>query len=235
MKSFDKAYVTFVFDDGRMPFTKEIAKLFEEFNMPMCCAIPGKISQDSELYTILLDIQKNGGEILAHGYNHLPITSEEMSKNPVKNIYGPNTGIYTAEGIEKEFKTAWERLTKLGFSVNGMIEVGCGGDESSADYALVETVARKYYKYSNASGVSEQYKKNRTFMSFKTLSGIKNMIDKAIENKEWIILSAHSYKEITSDCASEDTSAMRMILDYIKKKNSEIEVVSWNHIYNLQR
>lgn len=233
MKSFDKGYVTFIFDDGRMPFTKEVAELFKEFGMPMSCAIPAnRVQKDSELHKILLNIQSNGGEILAHGYNHKPITSEERSQNPDRNIYGAGSGIYTLDGIEKELGSAWKRLTNLGFNVNGIIQVGCGGDEGTADYALVETVARKYYKYSNASGVSAQYKKSRTFMNYKTMNGVKDMINKAAENKEWIILSAHGYSEITSDGAGEDTGALREILEHIKNKNGEIEVVTWNYIYN---
>ncbi len=233
MKSFDKGYVTFIFDDGRMPFTKEVAELFEEYGMPMSCAIiANRVQKDSELHKVILSIQQNGGEILSHGYKHMPITSEEKSKNPDRNVYGASTGIYTVEGIEKELGSSWKRLTNLGLNVNGMIQVGSGGDEGSADFALVETVARKYYKYSNASGISAQYKKSRTFMNYKTMNGIKDMINKAIENNEWIILSAHGYSEITSDAAGEDTGALREILEYIKSKNGEIEVVTWNYIYN---
>ncbi len=232
MKAFDKGYVTFIFDDGRMPFTKDIAELFKEYNMPMSCAIvASRVQKDSELHKVILSIQQNGGEILSHGYKHMPITSEEKSKNPDRNVYGAGTGIYTVEGIEKELGSSWKRLTNLGLNVNGMIQVGSGGDEGSADFALVETVARKYYKYSNASGISAQYKKSRTFMNYKTMNGIKDMIDKAIQNKEWIILSAHSYNEISNDAASDDTGAMREILDYIKSKNGEVEVVTWNYIY----
>jgi hypothetical protein len=230
MKPFDKGYVTFIFDDGRMPFTKEVGELFKEYNMPMCCAMPGgRVQKDSELHKTLLKIQSNGGEILSHGYDHKPITSEERSKNPVKNVYGK--GIYTLTDIEKELGSGWKRLTNLGFNVHGIIQVGCGGDESTADYALVESVARKYYKYSNASGISAQYKKNRTFMNWKSMNGIYDMIDKAIQNKEWIILSAHGYNEISNDAASEGTGTMREILEYIKSKNGEIEVVTWNYIY----
>ena len=35
MKDFDKAYITFVFDDGRMPFTKECFNLFSEYDIYM--------------------------------------------------------------------------------------------------------------------------------------------------------------------------------------------------------
>ncbi len=64
------------------------------------------------------------------------------------------------------------------------------------------------------------------------MKGIRQMIDDAIENKEWIILSAHGYNEISSDAPSEDTGALREILEYIKDKNGAIEVVTWNYIYN---
>ena len=233
MKSFDKGYITFIFDDGKMPFTKEVAELFKEYNMPMSCAIiANRVQKDSEEHKILLNIQQNGGEILSHGYNHIPITSEERSNNPVNNIYGVGKGIFNVEDIENELGSSWKRLTNLGFNINGMIQVGCGGDENTADYALVESIARKYYKYSNASGVSAQYIKSRTFMNWKTMSGIKQMINTAIENKEWIILSAHNYNEISSDAPSEDTGALREILQYIKSKNGAIEVVTWNYIYN---
>ncbi len=152
MKSFDKGYVTFIFDDGRMPFTKEVAELFQEFGMPMSCAIvANRVQKDSELHKVILSVQQNGGEILSHGYKHNAITSPELSLK--------NNGIYELADIEHELGSSWKRLTNLGLNVNGMIQVGCGGDEKTADFALVETVARKYYKYSNASGISSQYKK----------------------------------------------------------------------------
>lgn len=224
MKSFDKGYVTFIFDDGRMPFTEEVANLFIEYGIPMSCAVSAKnVTKGNELYNILVKVQQNGGEILSHGYNHRSITSQELSAK--------NNAIYQLSDIEYELGNSWKRLTNLGFNINGYIETGCGGDEKTADYALVETVARKYYKYSNAAGLSEQYTKSRTFMNWKTMSGLRDMITKAAQTHEWIILSAHSFKEISSDAPSEDTAALREILDFIKSKNGEIEVVTWNYIY----
>ena len=232
MGELDKGYITFIFDDGKMPFTKEVAELFKEFGMPMSCAIIAKnVERDGELHKVLLSVQENGGEILSHGYNHKPITSEELSKNPVKNVYGAGSGIYTYADIDYELGQSWRYLTSLGFNVNGMIEVGCGGDESSADYALVESVARKYYKYSNASGVSAQYTQSRRFMNWDSLETVKKRIDNAANNNTWQILSAHGYSEITSDHAVSDTSTLREILQYIKDKKGAVEVVTWNDMY----
>ena len=232
MKSFDKGYVTFIFDDGKMPFTQEVWELFKEFDMPMSCAIVAKrIEKDSEIHQILLDVQKNGGEILSHGYSHTPIIdTTKPDYNYLTNIYG--TGISTKEDIEYELGRSWKRLTNLGFNVNGFIEVGCGGAESTADYELVETVARKYYKYSNSAGVSSQYTQSRRFMNWDTFDKLKERIDIAAENHEWLILSAHNFNEISSDRPTPDDLRLRQLLNYIKNKNGEIEVVTWNYIYN---
>ncbi len=215
MKPLDKGYVTFIFDDANMPFTKEVADLFEEFEMPMSCAVPAyKVKRCGELHRILLGIQANGGEILSHGLNHWAITSET-----------------TKATAEKQMGDAWRHLTSLGFNINGMIEVGNGGGEATADYEMVETISRKYYKYSNRAGVSEQYTKSRSFMSWDSMNSICNKITQAGDNNEWIILSAHGYGEISSDQATTDTTRLREILQYIKDKNGAVEVVTWNYMY----
>ncbi len=216
MKPLPKGYVTFIFDDANMPFTQDVANLFKEYNMPVCCAVPAfKVDKYGALYTVLKDIENNGGEILSHGFHHNAITSDAYP-----------------EFVEEQLGKAWCHLTKLGFNVNGMIEVGNGGGESTADYKMVEEIARKYYKYSNASGVSAQYKKSRRFMNWSTLEGIKGEIKTAADNNEWLILSAHSYNEISNDKASYDSTTLREILEYIKSLNGSIEVVTWNYIYN---
>ena len=62
MKEFDKAYITFVFDDGRMPFTKECYDLFLTYEMPICCAVIAcKVQKDTELFSVLKDVEKTGG------------------------------------------------------------------------------------------------------------------------------------------------------------------------------
>ncbi len=216
MKPLPKGYVTFIFDDANMPFTQDFANLFKEYGIPMCCAVPAKnVDKYGELYKVLKEIENNGGEILSHGFYHSAITSDAYP-----------------EFVEEELGKSWCHLTKLGFKINGMIEVGNGGGEATADYNMVEKIARKYYKYSNASGVSEQYKKSRRFMNWSTLEGIKGEIKAAADNNEWLILSAHNYNEISSDKSTYDTSTMREILDYIKSLEGSVEVVTWNYMYN---
>lgn len=210
MKPLDKAYIIFTFDDANMPFTKEAAALFKEYGMPMSCAVPAnKVKRCEELHRVLLDIQANGGEILSHGYNHSAITSESAKTK-----------------VESEFSKSWLHLTSLGFDVNGIIEVGNGGGEATADYEMVETVTRKYYKYSNAYGLSEQYKKKRTWFSYasdKVAFG-KATINDAIQNKDWVVFAAHSFDEISYD-------DLKAVLEHIESNNDKVEVVTWKYLY----
>lgn len=209
MKDFDKAYITFVFDDGRMPFTKECFNLFSEYDMPMCCAVAAcKVNENTELFSILKDVEKAGGEVLSHTYDH-----KAFDKNS------------TVSDFEFQLKNSYEHLTKLGFKINGVIEAGSGGAEKEANYELMEPVTKKYYKYSDAYGVSDQYKKFRTWFMWNDLNSVKSIIDDAIKEKKWVVFSAHSFDEISQD-------DMRVILDYIKSKSTdEIDVVNWNYIY----
>lgn len=236
-ETYDKGYITIVFDDGKMPVTQQAAEIFEEFDMPMSAAIPAKtVEYGSDLYYTLMDIQDNGGEILSHGYNHIPIvdTSDPEYANKTNNVakYIDTSSATALEDMEKELGDSWRKLNDLGFNVNGLIEVGCGGAEGTADYDLVESVVRKYYKYSNASGVSPQYTISRRSTSWDTLANLKKRIDNAATNKQWVVLYAHTFKEITSDSATEDGSTLREVLQYIKDKNGAVEVVTYNGMYN---
>lgn len=209
MKEFDKAYITFVFDDGRMPFTKECYDLFLTYEMPICCAVIAcKVQKDTELFSVLKDVEKTGGEVLSHTFNH--------------NAFDKNS---TVSDFEFQLKDSYEHLTKLGFKINGVIEAGSGGAEKEANYEAMEPVTKKYYKYSNAYGVSEQYNKFRTWFMWNTLDSVKSIIDKAIQEKEWIVFSAHSFDEISKEDMIE-------VLEYIKSKSeADIDVVTWNFIY----
>ncbi len=236
-ETYDKGYITLVFDDGRMPITQEAAEIFEEFDMPMSAAIPAnKVEYGNDLYNVLMKIQDNGGEILSHGYSHIAIvdTSNPDYANKTNNAgrYIDTSSATAIEEIEHELGESWRKLNNLGFNVNGMIQVGCGGAEGTADFEMVESIARKYYKYSDGSGVSTQYKLTRRSASWDTMASLKKRIDNAAENKTWSVLYVHSFKEITSDASTEDGAALREVLQYIKDKNGAVEVVTYGGMYN---
>lgn len=209
MKSFDKAYITFVFDDGNMPFTEDCFKLFKSFNMPMCCAVvANRVENNPQVISILKEIEKSGGEILSHTYTH--------------NAFNKNS---TEADFIYEFKNSYIHLSALGFNINGVIETGSGGAEKEANYEAMEAVTREYYKYSDYYGVSPQYQNPRTWFVWNTVSSIKSMIDTAIIRKRWIVLAAHNFNEISKNDLTE-------ILSYIQSKpEDKIDVVNWNYIY----
>ena len=95
----------------------------------MCCNIVATDVMDNEdAIDLFTKVQNAGGEILSHTYNHSAITKE----------------CSTVEFIERQLGDSYRVLTGLGFNINGIIEAGNGGGESTANYELVETISRKY-------------------------------------------------------------------------------------------
>lgn len=212
MKPLDKGYVTFIFDDARMPFTQQCFEYFEGYGMPMTCALVAKnIQNDQTAIDLFKRIEKAGGEIYSHTYDHVAITKDNS----------------TLENIEKQLGDSYRILTGLGFNISGIIETGNGGYEKTANYELIETVSRKYYKYSNAYGVSAQYKfMSRTSLSGLSLNGAKALVDDAIDNKKWVKLWAHDFTEFSD-------SNMDELLKYIASKGkNNVEVVTSRYIYD---
>lgn len=228
-KPFDKPYVTFIFDDGRMPFTEQCFEIFKSYNMPMSCAVPamyvdqnGK-AYNSKLFNVLREIQAAGGEILSHGYSHKPVTSAIQASDP--NVSTCSNAIFTMEDIDAEFKKSYDVLIQGGFDVKGIISVGCSDSCTSySDKSIVEKITRKYFAYSNGYGVSTQYSTERYWPT--TFAQSKSYIDKAIANNDWVILSAHEYGDNWGNINEE---ALIETLDYIVEKG--VEVVTWSDMY----
>ena len=203
---FDSGYVTIVFDDGR-DCTATLARIFAEKNIPLSCAITGKsVVNSSALVSVLKKIQSHGGEILSHTYSH--------------SAFNENT---TLEDIEREFSMSYQALTNAGFVVNGIIEAGSGGAEKKVNYDLVEQVAKKYYKYSDCYGTSLQYNSVRTYMRGQSLSQLKTKVSRAAQRKEWLILFAHDFSEISQ-------SDLEALLDHINETEG-VKGVTYKYMY----
>lgn len=211
MKPLDKAYISFLFDDGRMPFTEECFKLFRSYKMPMCCNIVATdVMDDQDAIKLFTKIQDSGSEILSHTYSHGVITKDSS----------------TVDFIERQLGDSYRVLTGLGFNINGIIETGNGGGENTADRALIETISRKYYKYSNAYGVSPQYDFDRNWLANMNLSQAKQKVDAAVKDKGWYTFWAHDFSEFSKE-------DMDSLLAHIESKGKDkVEVVTWNYMYN---
>lgn len=205
-KEYDKGYVTIVFDDAR-DCTVTLANMFKKHNMPLSCAVPGKVVANSpSMVSILKSVQNHGGEILSHTQTHSAFHKDS-----------------TLAEIEDEFSKSYESLTKAGFVVNGIIEAGSGGAEKQVDYNLVEQVVSKYYKYSDCYGTSLQYKSVRTYMRGQSLGQLKAKISRAAKKKEWLILFAHDFGEISQ-------SDLDALLQHISD-TEDMQCVTYKYMY----
>lgn len=222
LKDFDKAYVTFVFDDcyETLPskykgnFFAVALQMFEDYNFPMCMAATADNAKVDSKRKLLKELEAAGGEVLSHTVDHTVLSKDNS----------------TVEVFEKQLGDSYGILSAYGFKVNGIIATGNNGGENTANFALMEPVTRKYYKYSNLYGVSAQYDYKKLDMNgiqrrwITTFEGAKKIIDEAIEKKRWVVLSAHHFGEIPR-------TELDAILDYLARNFNYVDVVTWNYIY----
>lgn len=210
---FDKAYISFINDDS-LAITSELADLFEKKEIPLCFAtIYTNLNNLATTGTVLDAVKKcvkNGGEVLSHAPN--PITADTIDD---------------FDTMYKQFAKSKEMLELYGFDVNGIILAG--GSGQIAGNPKTERWARAYYQYSDLYGNSEYgypYYHYRVGLSNHTLESAKALVDKAIENKEWVAFYLHTWSEFSK----EDLTAL---IDYVKKKDSrELEVVTYKELYD---
>ncbi|MBR0277070.1 MAG: polysaccharide deacetylase family protein, partial [Clostridia bacterium] len=208
-KPYDKGYMTIVYDDNNDNLEGMFNVTTKEYGFPICAAVPTKYI-DRNPISLLEEIQASGGEILSHTASH-----------PQLNFGTPWTT------VEEEFKKSYDILTERGFNVNGIIlSGGTNSDTSTAYGRAIEPITAKYYKYSDRYGVSPQFNKPRDSFSGMSAQQIKNIIDRMIRNKDWIVIYAHNFSEFPE-------AIMREVFDYAKQKQDEgvFDIVTYKYIY----
>lgn len=173
--------ISFVFDDT-LEDVKEIADLFKTKGLGCCFAtIPSRLSDyvlNSNSITrgaALLAAQLDGCEILVHGLKALSSSSTDAQ---VYNLFVGNK----------------IKLANYGFSVDGIIELGSGGNEKTFDYARCEKYLKDLYRYSDYYGTGlnlpQYFTNNRVWMT-SDLDDNKNKVDSIVSGTSWKLLSAH--------------------------------------------
>lgn len=206
--------VTFIDDDGVGDVYTKLKPIFESRGVPLTIAIitthigvGSKLTQQQ-----LLELQNElGWEIASHSRTH------------------PQINDLSDSGKEAELKGSLDDLKALGLNVNHMV-FPYGYPNSST-----RAIARKYYKSgvdsqpNNVMGTNsipiKQYSLNRrsigSYSGSLTLADYKQAVDKAIEDKSWLIFMTHiggTNEQGVQDI--EDT------LDYVISKN--VDVVTLN-------
>ena len=208
----NNALCTFIIDDGNRAFDTEYKPIFDKYKVKCTHAIvPEWVGNRSEFYTLneLKMLQKEGYDIVGHSYSH-----DVMFKT--ENIL--NTSY---KDIDEDFKKCHEYLIKNGFNGYDTIVFPYGYYETREKE--IKNIARKYFD--NGVGNTNIMKNdepldnmliNRKFIrSDDTFDSIKLLIDDAILEKKWFILSLHLDGQCSPDLLDE-------IIAYIISKDIRI-------------
>lgn len=221
---FDKAYISFCFDDG-LNDIDYVAKIFDEFGYPCCLAVPpsrinASVSglSDKSLGTTVKEVMNHvvnqGGEILCHD---TPVLTKD-------NVTDKDFMLQT-------FVTNKALLENEGFNIRGIILAGGTGYITGQHPVYGNTIdkwVRTNFDYSDLYGNTPEYYYPRKGMN--SIEQVKGEIDKAISNKTWKILYTHSVKDASLSDGTSTEDMLRTVLQYCKDNN--VEVVPYSYIYD---
>jgi peptidoglycan/xylan/chitin deacetylase (PgdA/CDA1 family) len=202
--------VTFIFDDGRENIVENAYPVFKKHKVPASISIftngigrKGYISKQE-----LLNLNKNGWEVLSHGISH----------SSLRNM---NDKI-----IATELKSSKDVLNKLGLKVNGFV----------APYSYIPqgniTELKKHYSYAFNGYVDSRrepvnkliansktpYNIVRANMEGKTLKELKQYIDYIHAEGKWLVLYEHEINTKGHISVKE----LDILLSYAKQKKVSI-------------
>lgn len=219
---FDKAYITFV-DEGAKDDIDKVADLFISKNVPLSFATyPENLFNIASDMTetrldVALRIQESGGEILTRNYRVL--TQDKLNNN---------------EFMYEYFVSSRQRMSNMGLNVNGILLSG-GKGQVMGSPATARWVCSTY-DYSDSYG--EQYVSSEGLTSVYNRWGgkgasafdndtqsIKEYIDEVIQNKGWAVFCFQGLTDFSIETMNE-------VLDYIKSKNSSIEITTYKSMYD---
>lgn len=214
MKTLDKGYISFVFDDLKNNIDS-VAAVFEEYDMPLCiAAIPDRLNVKatglnaaSQSFTVgmsmsevMAQVVTNGGEILSHNTEVVTATNQ-----------------YDYDFMYDYFVNSKSSLENAGFTIKGLIRAGGTGainNSTEIDRWLIGN-----YSYSNM-GTLPQYSFERISIN-QPIADIKTAIDNCATNKTWIRFMCHDYNYDGGQTFYSET-ILREILTYIGTKDAEV-------------
>ena len=223
-KAFDKAYFSFMNDDGRADMY-QYKNLCDTYDVPYANAMPWENIKNNAITVdgmSIVDYAKKivneGGEIFAHANSYL-------------------TSASTEEDIVRLFVDG-KRIIEdaIGTKVYGIIEAG-GSGYSTFDYETGQKFCLAYYAFSDGYGLTPQYKLVRTRLlrsnynsDAEQIAAFKAVIDDAITNKKWVRFYCHGTDEVS-------ISVLTSVFDYIATKvdAGDCAWTTWKGMYDTFR
>lgn len=216
------AKVSFTFDDGYESTLKNAATTLQRYNLKGTLYIPtGCINNTGDCrknvnataaYLTWSQIRQlqdvYGWEIASHTQNHKRLSE-----------------LHTAQKVE-EIKGAKDDLAKQGFN-----SVNFASPEGDYDYASLAIVSKYYVSHRgfwdqnvNRWPYNDNILNVVQVQSGVSIAEVKDKIDQAIHNKQWLILVFHDIKENASTHAIDyeyETADLAAIAAYVQKKQQE--------------
>jgi len=220
-KNISRTIVTFISDDGFIEDYTKLKPIFEAERVPFSPAIVSDWVGNSRCMSVsqIKEIENMGCEILGHTKTH------------------PELGTLTEAQLEKELKESKSALKSMGFDVNHIVYPY--GSYSN----LVKKIARKYYRsgylFGNTAQTNSQpydtyaikrialgsyfdrpsseFPVTNTFNDY-----YKPMVDKAVANKEWLIITLHPGAS-NGEFTAEQQGYLTQTIQYIKSLNIPIK------------
>lgn len=233
-REFDKGKVVFMLDDGLSDISTITELMMNTYNFPTSYAIITNGLNNSvdvnnkgwkTVSDVLLASQEFGGEIFSHSVN-----SDDFGENSSYN--GGYNGKVPNDVVEEKLKTSKNELKKIGLKVNGFISPRGTYMDDHLDLIM------KYYRYAyRGSTTREPYVLSRINIKQKSLEALKTDIDNCAKNKSLLILMCHKVVDSNGEGMGIYSNGFSMndftaIMDYLKLKESELDVTTIREVYN---
>ena len=205
----EQGLVTFIFDDGNLTDYTIMKPVFDKQGEVACVSIISDNIGDTNSLTStqLVEMESDGWEILSHSKTH------------------PNLITLTEEQIRTELLDSKRSLEAMGLTIKNFVY------PSHRHNNIVRKITKEYYRSARGGnqGINPERLETYALSSyiinvFTTLSSCKEYVDKAWNEKKWMIFYLHTthIKNIKDNVIT----FINELIDYIQTKNINIVTVN---------
>lgn len=207
--------VTFMFDDGELSTYSVAYPILKSKSIPGVVAVVSSFVGSTGFIkrTQLLEMQRNGWEIVSHSISHNDLTKMSILR------------------AQREITLSKERLTSWGFKVNSFaFPYGAYNANLIAIGSSVYTSMRPYEQGDNPKGSWPYQIRVRSITNSTTPQQVKMWAEESKNKKTWSILTFHSIDTIEDDEYRTDPNTFSQMVEEVY--NSGIPVITYQEGIN---